>query len=120
MTMKDLETYKHTLKMQQRKLAPTRTDLQAIETHRVADSADDSTLESERYVALETCSRKANLLLDVTEALDRISAGTFGLCSDCEEPISVKRLSAMPWARLCLKCQEKTEREPLVEMQCVA
>ena len=98
MTMKDLQVYKHTLEMQQRQLAPTRTDLQAIETQRVADSFDDLVLENERHIALEACSRKANLFLEVTEALGRIDAGAYGLCLDCGEPISVKRLSAMPCA----------------------
>ena len=120
MTLKDLEVYKRTLERQRRKLAPTRADLHAIEIERAADSIDELVLENERHVALEACSRKANLFLEVTGALGRIDAGNYGLCLDCGESISVKRLSAMPWARLCLKCQEKTEREPLVEMQCVA
>jgi DnaK suppressor protein len=120
MKTKDLQAYKRTLEMQQRQLAPNRLDLEAIEIQRVADSVDDVALENERHVALEACSRKANLFVEVTEALGRIDVGAYGLCLDCGEPISVKRLSAMPWARLCLECQEKAERDPLAEMQYLA
>ena len=44
-------------------------------------------------------------------ALNRIEAGTFGICADCEEEIPLKRLSVRPDAALCLNCQETNERE---------
>jgi DnaK suppressor protein len=42
----------------------------------------------------------------VQEALDRLDSGGYGSCMKCEDPISVKRLRAIPWARYCLRCQE--------------
>jgi DnaK suppressor protein len=36
--------------------------------------------------------------------------GTYGICLCCEDPISVKRLQAVPWAELCLGCQERSDR----------
>ena len=30
----------------------------------------------------------------------------YGVCLECEEPISTKRLNAVPWARYCVTCQE--------------
>jgi len=36
-----------------------------------------------------------------------IDEGTYGTCPECDEPISPKRLDALPWARFCVKCQEK-------------
>lgn len=47
------------------------------------------------------------LLRDVQEALRRLQAGTFGICQECSEPISAKRLEAVPWAKFCLPCQER-------------
>ncbi len=44
-------------------------------------------------------------------ALARIEAGTYGLCSDCGEPIERARLEAMPEAALCIVCRERRERE---------
>jgi DnaK suppressor protein len=31
----------------------------------------------------------------------------YGVCLECEEPISPKRLDAVPWARYCVSCQER-------------
>jgi DnaK suppressor protein len=42
----------------------------------------------------------------IEEALDRLNHGDFGTCQGCEEPIPVKRLRAIPWARYCVPCQE--------------
>ena len=44
----------------------------------------------------------------VEEALDRLQSGDFGVCLSCEEAIAPKRLSAIPWARYCVTCQELT------------
>lgn len=41
------------------------------------------------------------------EALDRLQTGDFGICMRCEEPISPKRLAIVPWAKYCVRCQEK-------------
>jgi DnaK suppressor protein len=30
----------------------------------------------------------------------------YGVCLECEEPISQKRLDAVPWAKYCVTCQE--------------
>jgi DnaK suppressor protein len=45
-------------------------------------------------------------LCDVRAALGRIAANTFGICLDCEEEISLKRLMAVPWTPSCIGCQE--------------
>ena len=37
-------------------------------------------------------------------ALERIEDGTFGICKQCEEPISEARLNAVPYAPLCKDC----------------
>jgi DnaK suppressor protein len=43
----------------------------------------------------------------VEEALERIDSGDYGACLSCEEPIAPKRLRALPWARYCIRCQER-------------
>lgn len=35
----------------------------------------------------------------------------FGLCEECDEDIPIRRLELMPWARLCVKCQQEQEGE---------
>ena len=45
----------------------------------------------------------------IDAALLRIDRGTFGRCDICHKVIPKKRLSALPWARLCLACQEEED-----------
>lgn len=49
-------------------------------------------------------------LLAIEEALDRIENGSFGECSNCNETINLRRIQAVPWAKLCLACQELEEQ----------
>jgi DnaK suppressor protein len=52
---------------------------------------------------LNISARKVNAIRKALAALDR---GEYGVCEDCDEPISTKRLDAVPWAPVCVKCQE--------------
>jgi DnaK suppressor protein len=46
----------------------------------------------------------------VSEALERVRNGSYGLCVACHEEVQPKRLDAVPWARHCIECQEKQEQ----------
>jgi RNA polymerase-binding transcription factor DksA len=48
----------------------------------------------------------------VLAALDRIEKGTFGRCEDCGVDIPAERLDVVPYARSCVACERKHEREP--------
>ncbi len=45
----------------------------------------------------------------IIQALEKIKAGTYGLCIDCGEEISEKRLKSYPNAARCILCQEAFE-----------
>ena len=47
---------------------------------------------------------------DVREALQRLQEGSYGLCSQCGEPIGRARLFVVPQASMCMPCQEYSER----------
>jgi DnaK suppressor protein len=47
----------------------------------------------------------------IEEALEVIDTEEYGICQECGEEISEKRLKAIPWAQFCLNCQEKKENE---------
>lgn len=68
-------------------------------------SLRDST-GAQQIALLEARTRERNQL---DEALRRLDEGTYGICEDCEAPISPARLRAMPFARRCIKCQEQAE-----------
>ena len=71
------------------------------------DEGDLSQQSHEEWIFLNRNTLDITLLREVQAALRRIARGTYGVCSECEEPISVKRLAAVPWARFCVSCQER-------------
>lgn len=44
------------------------------------------------------------------DALNRIDRGEYGVCIDCTEPVSEKRLEHFPYAARCIVCQEAFEQ----------
>jgi DnaK suppressor protein len=54
---------------------------------------------------------KSQTLARITEALDRLDKGTYGVCVECEEPIAAARLKALPFAERCRDCQEGQEAD---------
>jgi DnaK suppressor protein len=51
-----------------------------------------------------------HILLQISEALERIKDQTFGICANCENPIQPKRLEAVPWTSHCVQCQNLLEK----------
>jgi RNA polymerase-binding transcription factor DksA len=47
------------------------------------------------------------LTRQVLDALERIDNGRYGLCLLCGQPISARRLAALPWVTFCIPCQER-------------
>jgi DnaK suppressor protein len=47
----------------------------------------------------------------IDEALARVSAGVYGICTGCGGCIALRRLRAQPAARMCLSCQESFEQQ---------
>ena len=68
-------------------------------------------LAGQREFVARTLERDARNLVQIGAALKRIEQGEYGICLDCEEPISPKRLAAVPWAAYCLHCQERQDAE---------
>ncbi len=54
-------------------------------------------------------------LYGIDEAIRKIDEGSYGICEECEEEISEKRLSILPTATLCIDCQEDKERLQAIE-----
>ncbi|MDQ5988584.1 MAG: RNA polymerase-binding transcription factor DksA [Syntrophus sp. SKADARSKE-3] len=77
---------------------------------RTADSNDQASMEAERNYELRIRDRERRLILKMTEAIKRIDNGTFGICVDCGEEISEKRLMARLVTTQCLDCKNKQEK----------
>lgn len=75
-----------------------------------AEMLDAIQRTADRELALDSLSRNWRTAALVSEALQRIEKGSFGICAECEEPIMEKRLRALPWAKYCIACQERADR----------
>jgi DnaK suppressor protein len=79
----------------------------------VDDLPDEMDLASSEYLQsfqFRLRGREKTFLKKIDVALKKIEEGTFGICEQCEEPISMKRLEARPETTLCIRCKEDQER----------
>jgi RNA polymerase-binding transcription factor DksA len=79
----------------------------SFSTH-MADAATDT---YDRDLALGMLSSEQNALYQIDEALDRIRAGTYGVCELTGKPIEAARLEAVPWTRFTAAAEKQMERE---------
>jgi RNA polymerase-binding protein DksA len=79
----------------------------AVFDNHLADTATE-TYDRELDYTLEENSE--HVLADINAALERIEAGTYGICTNCGKQIAEERLEARPWATLCIDCQRERER----------
>jgi RNA polymerase-binding transcription factor len=95
-------------------IARVNSDIAARLTDAVSDAGDDpadvgaKAFEREQELVLTQTARD---LIDQTEhALERIDAGTYGVCESCGQAIGKARLMAFPKATLCVQCKQREER----------
>jgi DnaK suppressor protein len=84
---------------------------EGLEAEPEAEFFDEIQRAADRALVIQALDRNSSLLSEVRAALARIDDGGYGQCLQCEDPISPKRLAAIPWASLCIKCQEDADRE---------
>jgi DnaK suppressor protein len=77
-------------------------------TYHMADVATDT---YDREFSLGLVSSERKMLFELGDAFKKIEDGSFGICENCKSPIAKTRLKAIPYARLCVKCQEKREKK---------
>jgi len=74
------------------------------------DNADQAMDEREKVLSLKLKGRDRFYIKKIAEGLERIKAGTFGTCEECEQDIEEGRLIARPTATLCIACKEEQEK----------
>jgi DnaK suppressor protein len=79
-----------------------------------ADPADRATAESDRAFTLRLRDRERKLIKKITQALQRIEDGEFGVCVECGDEIGIARLKARPMTTLCINCKSKQEEDEMV------
>ena len=80
---------------------------QVVTEHEIGDEIDSSVEEQERKLTMLLHDREQEKLEKIEEAIRRIEENNYGNCEECSEPISKQRLMIVPFARLCINCQQE-------------
>jgi DnaK suppressor protein len=72
--------------------------------------ADVGTENYDQEFTLSLIENEQGTLEQIYDALERIEAGTFGMCEECTEPIAKPRLQAIPYAKFCIECAREMEK----------
>lgn len=73
-------------------------------------SSEDRTDDFDREFALNLVSSEHDAVFEIDNALRRMAEGTYGVCDMCGCALEKARLMALPFARMCVKCQSESER----------
>ncbi len=80
-------------------------DLSSMPIH-MADLGSDN---FEQEFSLTLMEGEEDILREIDAALERINAGTYGVCEESGKRITKARLRAIPYARYCVETAEKME-----------
>jgi RNA polymerase-binding transcription factor DksA len=68
--------------------------------------------EFSRDMSAVLAENEGYLASEVRDAIGRIDTGTFGTCEQCQKPIAMERLKAIPFVRYCVKCAAEFNGAP--------
>jgi DnaK suppressor protein len=112
MKKKDLDYFKTLLTDQLEELLDHADDTvsgMTSQKENFPDPTDRASLEADRNFMLRIRDREHKLIKKIKKTLDRIEAGTFGVCESCGEDIGIERLKARPVTTQCIECKIKEE-----------
>jgi len=78
--------------------------------------ADLGTEAFQQELSLSLLEGKTGLLTEVSDALQRLDDGTFGVCENCQQPIGKERLDALHYSRYCIECASRLDHEDAVRV----
>ncbi len=79
------------------------------------DEGDWAQVDISEDINLQRLSAHRKLIYNIDETIRKIAEGTYGICEDCGDEISEKRLMVLPTATLCIDCQENREQFEALE-----
>ena len=114
MPKKELEKYRRLLQEKKTvllaELVKTRNAEEETTEESTQDIADKAVSSYTREFLYSFNDSERNTLQQIDQALSRIEDGSYGLCLNCSSPMNEKRLTAIPWSRHCVECQELAEK----------
>jgi len=115
MNKKDLKRFKDLLVEERRSLIAkankTLAEDAVLDVNELPDEIDQASAEYQQSFTFRLRDREKYYLSKIDKALQKIEAGEFGMCEECGEEISIKRLEARPVTTLCIRCKEEQEME---------
>jgi len=85
-------------------------ELEALRNSELNDEGDYATVSNDNMVDSAIGTQQELELAEIELALNKIAAGTYGICEMCEEEIGIARLKVKPHARYCIDCREIAEK----------
>src|SRR5215471_14543668 len=102
MPKKEMEKYRRLLEQKKNSLssdlAKTRNAEEETTEESTQDIADKAVSSYTREFLYSLSDTDRSTLVQIDQALDRIDEGNYGFCQNCAQPMSEKRLNAVPWA----------------------
>lgn len=83
-------------------------ETQVVSTNHLADSSFE---QYEQEFTLSMIENETEELREIGRALDKLDEGRYGVCESCGIDISIERLHAMPYTRICIHCRNRFEQE---------
>ena len=115
MDRKRLATFRRRLEKEHAELSAllekTEIERRGLGGKKRGDEGEEAALSYHRDILHSQSHTESSQLRLVVDALVRLDHEEFGICEECEEPISLKRLEAVPWTPYCRDCQEEVESE---------
>ncbi len=104
----ETDLLKRKLELEQKLTEMSREQFSDGQVQDPGDQALTATMESLRMSLQDA---EVEEYRGIVRALERIKEGSYGLCIDCGNPISEKRLQSFPGTMRCLACQENFEEK---------
>jgi len=77
----------------------------------LSDEMDVAQRHTEQAYLMRFADKERKLLVQITNAIEKLETGDYGVCEGTGEPISLKRLELRPWTRYSVEYKEQVERE---------
>jgi DnaK suppressor protein len=107
----ELEQFKRRLEVMLEALKQPSVRSEEISIENSPDALDQVQSAAEREMAIGRLESEFRRRRSIMAALERIQEGTYGVCTQCEAEMGIKRLNAVPWTEYCLECQIIADRE---------
>ena len=110
---RDLQKIKEQLLHRKWELEEKLTSLskEQLSDGQVQDPGDQALTSTMEALRLSLQDAEVDEYRRISSALNKINEGLYGMCIDCDNPISEKRLQLFPDTTRCLTCQEAFEAQ---------